>query len=253
MCCQFTFHHEFGIYIWRSKFKQKQEVFFLSVDPMGKNHRNPGKIDHSFSRHAQFLHTVWKKPSRRSIFERHQSCAEDEIEVLSNFVECNHPSKEISSLLQSEKCWDRMLSNQQNDKAHMSPRPSPKISLKNEWKRELESEHAQQSEIKRAFGHDRFWPTAFPTLATTQFGHDLLRPRPTLDTTSPTLATVNLGHFRGKISRFFFLPPTFSCPFFSLWRSSRGILVDRDLKCACFRPWVVVWEPLEACRACKSK
>ena len=36
----------------------------------------------------------------------------------------------------------------------MSPRPPPKISLKHEWKRELGSEHAQQSEagqLSRSF------------------------------------------------------------------------------------------------------
>ena len=30
------------------------------------------------------------------------------------------------------------------EKVHMSPRPLPKISLKQEWKRELGSEYAQQ-------------------------------------------------------------------------------------------------------------
>ena len=33
------------------------------------------------------------------------------------------------------------------EKAYMSPRPPPQISLKHEWKRELGSEHAQQSEV----------------------------------------------------------------------------------------------------------
>ena len=47
------------------------------------------------------------------------------------------------------------------------------------------------------FGHDRFWPTAFPCLATTLFGHDLVWPRP-LATVSPTLATVNCGIFEGE-------------------------------------------------------
>ena len=33
------------------------------------------------------------------------------------------------------------------EKVFMSPRPPPKISMKHEWKRELGSEHAQQSEV----------------------------------------------------------------------------------------------------------
>ena len=38
------------------------------------------------------------------------------------------------------------------EKVYMSPRPPPKISLKQEWKRELGSEHAQRSEV----GHRSF-------------------------------------------------------------------------------------------------
>ena len=46
-----------------------------------------------------------------------------------------------------------------------------------------------------AFGQQLFlvWPR--PALATTYFGHDLFWPRPVLATVSPTLATVNCGHF----------------------------------------------------------
>ena len=33
------------------------------------------------------------------------------------------------------------------EKVYVSPRPPPKISLRHEWKRELGSEHAQQSEV----------------------------------------------------------------------------------------------------------
>ena len=33
------------------------------------------------------------------------------------------------------------------EKVYMSPRPPPKISLKHEWKRELDSERAQRSEV----------------------------------------------------------------------------------------------------------
>ena len=35
------------------------------------------------------------------------------------------------------------------EKSYMSPRPPPKISLRHEWKRELGSEHDQQSEVVR--------------------------------------------------------------------------------------------------------
>ena len=35
------------------------------------------------------------------------------------------------------------------EKVYMSPRPPPQISLKHEWKRELGSEHAKQSEVEQ--------------------------------------------------------------------------------------------------------
>ena len=132
------------------------------------------------------------------------------------------------------------------------------------------------------FGHDRFWPTAFPSLATTWFGHDLTNfghgqfgafgeeggwgPKHRKSVGSRRVGARRVGartqkrwgpegwgpKGRGpkgggpKISRFFFLlPPTFSffflspgvfsslfslsgcllVSFFSLWGSSRGILV----------------------------
>ena len=48
------------------------------------------------------------------------------------------------------------------------------------------------------FGHDRLWPTLFPTLAPTYFDHDPFWPRPILATVSPTLATVSFGIFEAE-------------------------------------------------------
>ena len=39
----------------------RQTVFFLSVDPMDKNHKDPDTIDLSVPRHAQYMHKAWKK------------------------------------------------------------------------------------------------------------------------------------------------------------------------------------------------
>ena len=67
------------------------------------------------------------------------------IEILSDSIECNHSSRNTSSLLYSKSCEDenwRSLIRQ----VYMSPRPPPKISLKHEWKRELGSKVARQPE-----------------------------------------------------------------------------------------------------------
>ena len=82
----------------------RQTVFFLPVDPLDKNHKDPDVIDLSEPRRAQYLHKAWKKTSRRSILGRHQSCYEERIEVLSDSVGCNYPSRNTSSLLYSESC-----------------------------------------------------------------------------------------------------------------------------------------------------
>ena len=39
----------------------RQTVFFLLVDPMNKNHKDPDVIDLSVPRHAQYLHNAWKR------------------------------------------------------------------------------------------------------------------------------------------------------------------------------------------------
>ena len=39
----------------------RQTAFFLSVDPMDKNHKDPDTTDLSVPRHAQYMHTAWKR------------------------------------------------------------------------------------------------------------------------------------------------------------------------------------------------
>ena len=46
---------------------KRQTIFFLPIDPRNKGHKDPEKIDFSVSRRAQYLHSAWKKTSRRGI------------------------------------------------------------------------------------------------------------------------------------------------------------------------------------------
>ena len=39
----------------------RQTVFFLLVDPMDKEHKDPDVIDLSVPRRAQYLHNAWKR------------------------------------------------------------------------------------------------------------------------------------------------------------------------------------------------
>ena len=81
----------------------RQTVFFLLVDPIEKNNKDPDEIDLNEPRRAQYLHNAWK---RHRMLGRHQSCSEERIEVLSDSIERYHASCNISSLLYSESCQD---------------------------------------------------------------------------------------------------------------------------------------------------
>ena len=104
--CAVNFHSiiNSGLIPGGQNLNNRQTVFFLPVDPRDKSHKDPDTIDFSEPRHAQYMHTAWKKTSGRSISGRHQSCYRERIEVLSDEIECNHPSRKTSSLLYSESC-----------------------------------------------------------------------------------------------------------------------------------------------------
>ena len=97
MCAQFAFHHEFGIIPGGQSLSKRQTVFFLPVDPMDKNHKDPEVIDSSVPRRAQYVHEAWK---------RHQDavCWVDINLAIEKRLKCNHPSRNPSSLLYSESC-----------------------------------------------------------------------------------------------------------------------------------------------------
>ena len=42
-------------------FNNRQTVFFLPVDPMDKNHKDPDTIDLNAPRHAQYMHEAWMR------------------------------------------------------------------------------------------------------------------------------------------------------------------------------------------------
>ena len=58
---QFTFHHQFRIDTGRTKFEQQtRQYFFLPVNPMDKEHKDPDTIDLGAPRLTQYMHTAWK-------------------------------------------------------------------------------------------------------------------------------------------------------------------------------------------------
>ena len=61
MCNQFTLHHEFRIDTGRTNLSKRQTVFFTSVDPTNKEHRDPNIIDLEAPRLAWYHQKKWKK------------------------------------------------------------------------------------------------------------------------------------------------------------------------------------------------
>ena len=125
----------------------RQTVFFLPVDPLDKNHKDPDVIDLSEPRRAQYLHKTWK---------RHQDAV--------YWVDVNLAMKKGLKFYQTRSnaiifqetlpayCIPKVVGMETGEVIYetenMSPRPPPKISLKHEWKRELGSEHAQRPEVQ---------------------------------------------------------------------------------------------------------
>ena len=123
----------------------RQTVFFLLVEPMDKNHKDPDTIDLSVPRHAQYMHKVWK---------RHQDAVywvDIHLAVRKGlkFYQTRSNAIILHETLPAY-CIPKVVRMETGEviyeKVYMSPRPPPKISLKHDWKRELGSEHAQRPE-----------------------------------------------------------------------------------------------------------
>ena len=125
----------------------RQTVFFLPVDPMDKNHKDLDTIDLEASRLAQHMHKAWRKHQKYEELDRHQSCSEERIEVLSNTIERYHSSRNLPSYC-TPKVFRMETREVMYEKVYMLLRPPSKISLKHEWTREFVSKVARQQEGK---------------------------------------------------------------------------------------------------------
>ena len=68
--CAFNLHSVInsGLILGGQNSSKRQTVFFLLVDPMDKEHKDPDTIDLNVPRRAQYLHNAWKRnPVRKSI------------------------------------------------------------------------------------------------------------------------------------------------------------------------------------------
>ena len=122
----------------------RETVFFLLVDPMDKEHKDPEKIDLEAPRLAQYMHKAWKK---------HQNTV--------YWVDINLALKKGLKFYQTPSnaiilhetlpayCIPKVVWMETGEviyeKVYTSPRPLPMISLKHDWMKALGSEVAQQT------------------------------------------------------------------------------------------------------------
>ena len=149
--CAFNFHSiNNGLIPGGQDSSKRQTVFFLPIDPRDKRHKDPEKIDLNVPRRAQYLHSAWKK---------HQ----DEV----FWVDINLAIKEGLTFYQTRSnaiilqgtlpayCIPKVVRLRTGEvlyeKAFMSPRPPPKISLRHDWTKELGSkvDRQPQEEVAR--------------------------------------------------------------------------------------------------------
>ena len=122
---------------------KRQTVLFLPIDPKDKEHQDPEKIDLNAPRRAQYLQSAWKK---------HQDAE--------NWIDFDlalrkgltfYQTRTNAIILQGTLpayCIPKVVRLKTGEvifeKVYASPRLLPKISLRNDWLKELGSEVARQ-------------------------------------------------------------------------------------------------------------
>ena len=124
---------------------KRQTIFFLPVDPVDKEHKDPGEIDLEAPRLARYMHTAWKKHQNTVYWVDIKLAQKKRLKLYqtrSNAIILYDtlPAYFISKAVRTETGGILY------EKVYVSPRPPPKISLRNNWMKELGSEVARQAE-----------------------------------------------------------------------------------------------------------
>ena len=124
---------------------KRQTVSFLLVDPRDKKHKDPEKIDLSVPRRAQYLHNAWKK-HQDAVYWVDVNLA---IRKGLTFYQTRSNAIILQGILPAY-CIPKVIRLKTGEvffeKAYMSLRPQPKISLRHDWTKELSSKVDRQPE-----------------------------------------------------------------------------------------------------------
>ena len=145
--CAFNLHSiiNSGLILGGQNSSKRQTVFFLPIDPRDKSHKDPEKIDLNVPRRAQYLHNAWKR-HQDAVFWVDINLA---IRKGLKFYQTRSNAIIFQGILPAY-CIPKVVRLKTGEvlyeKAYMSPRPPPKISLRHEWTKELGSKVVQQPE-----------------------------------------------------------------------------------------------------------
>ena len=124
---------------------KRQTVFFLPVNPMDKEQKYPETIDLEAPRHAQYMHKAWKKHQNTVYWVDIKLAQKKKLK----FYQTRSNAIILYETLPAY-CIPKVVRMETGEivyeKVYESPRPSPKISLRNNWMKELGSEVARQVE-----------------------------------------------------------------------------------------------------------
>ena len=127
---------------------KRQTVFFLLVEPMDKEHKDPEKIDLEAPRLARYMHKAWKKHQNTVYWVDINLALKKGLkfnQTRSNAIILHNtlPAYCIPKVVRMETGEIRY------EKAYESRRIPPKISLRHDWMKELGSEVARQAEVNQ--------------------------------------------------------------------------------------------------------
>ena len=100
---------------------------------------------------------ITEETPRRRRLGQHQSCYRERINILSNSIECYHPSRNTSSLLYSESCQNEDWRSLLWISTHVT-RPPPKISLRHDWTKNWVQKLLDSHEKKLFDSHEEKLP-----------------------------------------------------------------------------------------------
>ena len=124
----------------------RQTVFFLPVDPMDKEHKDPETVDLKAPRLARYLQTAWKKHQNTVYWVDINLALKKGLKFYQTRSNAIIPQETLPAY------WIPKVVRMKTgevicEKVYMSPRPPPKISLKHDRKREWGSEDAQRPKV----------------------------------------------------------------------------------------------------------